>query len=505
MKVLLTTLNSKYIHSNLALKYLYVAAGEKQSAISLKEFTINNEADYVFSELVRGDYDVICFSCYIWNRDFILYLSENVKKAKPQVRIALGGPEVSFETRQLMEENEAIDFVMSGEGEGVFPFFLEELEKETPDYSNVLGLTYRQGGKIHVNSAAKPVRFDLIPFPYQYLISEADKVMYYESSRGCPYSCSYCLSSLDKKIRALSMDRVKTDLSYFIYKKVKQVKFIDRTFNYDKERCVEILCYLMENDNGFTNFHFELCGDLIDEPLLQLMENVRAGLFQFEIGVQSTNPKALNSCNRNSDFDRLAMNVKQLRDFGTVHLHLDLIAGLPYEDYDSFRTSFNDVYFLNAQQLQLGFLKLLKGTAIREFCGEHEYIFRRKPPYEVISNRYLSAENLVRLKMIESVLDLYFNRGGFEDTLEFAVKELSESPFDFYEEFADFYYSNGYQHRSHKKEDLYRILYLYGQWKDSFLPGTKEKLKNLLEWDMHRTLNPDAVKKFKKKGWEVTL
>ncbi|WP_324824638.1 B12-binding domain-containing radical SAM protein [Sinanaerobacter sp. ZZT-01] len=505
MKVLLTTLNSKYIHSNLALKYLYVVSQEKQPSVAIKEFTINNEDDYIYSELVREDYDIICFSCYIWNRERILYLIENLRKAKPQVRILLGGPEVSFDPAQIMKENESVDFIISGEGEESFPLFLDELEKEKPEFSNIKGLSYREDEAVIVNAPAPLVQFELIPFPYLFLMDESDKVLYYESSRGCPFSCSYCLSSIEKKIRALPLDRVKTDLSYFIYKKVKQVKFIDRTFNYDKVRCIEILRYLMENDNGVTNFHFELCGDLIDDALLGLMENVRPGLFQFEIGVQSTNDQVLKSCNRSSNFDRLAESVKQLRDFGTVHLHLDLIAGLPHEDYNSFRKSFNEVYSLNAHQLQLGFLKLLKGTAIRLHAEEHNYIFRSKAPYEVISNHYLSASSLVQLKMIEKVLDLYFNRGGFEDSLDFAVKEFSDSPFDFYEEFSQFYYLKGYQHRSHKKEDLYRIFYYYGQWKEKSMDGIAEKLKNLLEWDMHRTLNPDAVKKFKKKGWDVTL
>ncbi|WP_206460532.1 B12-binding domain-containing radical SAM protein [Anaerovorax sp. IOR16] len=272
MKVLLTTLNSKYIHSNLALKYLYVVSQEKQPSITIKEFTINNDDDYIFSELIREDYDIICFSCYIWNRERILYLTENVKKAKPQVRILLGGPEVSFDPTQLMMENESIDFIISGEGEEIFPVFLDEIVKETPDFSTILGLTYRSNDKVFANSPAPPVQFELVPFPYLFLMNESDKVLYYESSRGCPFSCSYCLSSLEKSIRALPMDRVKTDLSYFIYKKVKQVKFIDRTFNYDKERCIEILRYLMETDNGITNFHFELCGDLIDDALLELME-----------------------------------------------------------------------------------------------------------------------------------------------------------------------------------------------------------------------------------------
>ena len=327
--------------------------------------------------------------------------------------------------------------------------------------------------------------------------------MYYESSRGCPHHCSYCLSSIDKKVRALSMERVKSDLSYFIFKRVKQVKFIDRTFNFDTRRCLEIIRYLIISDNGVTNFHLELCGDLIDEEMMRALREARPGLFQFEIGVQSTNERVLSACSRSTDFAKLSENVSRLKKMGNIHLHLDLIAGLPYEDYESFRESFNDVYSMGAHQLQLGFLKILKGAPIRDQVEEHGFVYREKAPYEIISSKYISSLDLIRLKKIENLLDLYYNRGGFEETVSFAVQNLAESPFDFYEELADYYYLKGFQHKSHKKEDLYRIFLQYAGWKERYIPDINQKIKELLIRDMEKTLNSEAVKKFERKGWDI--
>lgn len=503
MKILLTTLNSKYVHSNLALKYLYASAENSRNSIDILEFTINNEEDYIYTELLRKSYDIICFSCYIWNVDKTLHLAENLKKAKPELKILLGGPEVSYDVIPFMSQHKFIDFIISGEGEAAFSELAEALLSDTQEYEKIRGLTYRMFGKIYVNPPAPLLSFETIPFPYLNLVCEEDKVMYYESSRGCPFQCSYCLSSVERKVRTLSMERVKSDLGYFIYKRVKQVKFIDRTFNWDSRRCYEILKYLIACDNGVTNFHFELCGDLLDDELLHLLKRARSGLFQFEIGVQSTNERALRACNRKSDFEKLAENVKRLRELGNIHLHLDLIAGLPYEDYASFRKSFNDVYSLKGHHLQLGFLKLIKGAPLREQVEEHEYVYRGQAPYEIISSKYLPAVSLIRLKKIENLLDLYHNRGGFHHTLNFAITNLAETPFDFYEELADYYYLKGFQHKSHKKEDLYRIFLLYAGWKERFTPNIKDKIKELLILDMQDTLNPDAIKKFERKGWEI--
>lgn len=514
MRILLTTLNSKYVHSSLALKCLYASAQKNRRYLDLKEFTINNDDGYIFTELVRCDYDVVCFSCYIWNIDRIFLLGEKLKLAKPDVKIVVGGPEVSFDTVELMGANKWIDFLMSGEGEGTFNRLVDALIADHQQhsgtgrmdlYQTIRGLSYRKDGRLYVNPAAALLKFSSVPFPYQYLPVERDKVQYYESSRGCPFRCAYCLSCLEKKVRPLPVDRVKSDVSYFIYRKVKQVKFLDRTFNWNPARCLEILSYLAEHDNGITNFHFELCGDLIDEGLISLMRRVRPGLFQFEIGIQSTNEKVLEACNRNRDSRKLFHMVERLIACQTAEVHLDLIAGLPHEDFFSFRRSFNGVYRLRPHMLQLGFLKLLKGTPLRAEASRYGYVYDSRAPYEVISNRYLSAAGVARLKMIEHVVDLYYNRKGFEQSLEFSVRCLGDTAFDFFEEFAIFFYLKGFRDRSHSKENLYRIFYQYGQWKNRKDLGSAEELPQLLLSDMERTLNPDAVKKFQKKGWELEL
>ena len=510
MKILLTTLNSKYVHSNLALKYLYAVAQPWSDHVELKEYTINNTSDYVFGELIRGDYDVICFSCYIWNIRQICDLVENLKKARPKVKIALGGPEVSFETEAFLKEHDWADFILMGEGEGVFKHFLEELFTDTPDFAAVDGLAWRKlddenceaAAKIMVNSPAAALPMNEIPFPYEYLPAEDDKVLYYESSRGCPFRCAYCLSSVDKTIRALPLERVKEELSYFIYKKVKQVKFIDRTFNYDLERSKEIFRYLIERDNGVTNFHFEICGDLIDEEMLELLKTARPGLFQFEIGVQSTNRQVLKNCGRGGDFGKLSWTVEAIRDMGNIHLHLDLIAGLPGEDFRSFRTSFNDVYRLKPDALQLGFLKVLKGSPMMAMAEEFGIVWRRQAPYETLFTKDIGAEELVRLKMIEELLDLYWNRGGFAHTINFMTDVEFDEPFDFYDTFAKYYFAEGHHHKSHKKEDLYRILDAFGASLDE--GDAAEDVRTLLMKDMQETLNPEAIKKFEKKGWELS-
>ena len=498
MRILLTTLNSKYVHSNLALKYLYSVAEGSDLDIELFEFTINNDRDYIYTEIVRGGYDYVCFSCYIWNIGKIKDLASDIKKACPEVKILLGGPEVSHETVPFMEENSGADYIIRGEGEYPFFQFCKELVLDENDFSKVSSLTYRENGQILETEDGPLLDMDTIPFPYESLPMEPDKVVYYESSRGCPYHCSYCLSSLEKNIRPLSVERTRRDLGYFLYKKVKQVKFIDRTFNYDKDRAYELWRYLIENDNGVTNFHFEICGELLDDRHFDLLSTARKGLFQFEIGIQSANPDALMAVDRKESVFPILHNVEKLLILGNIHIHVDLIAGLPHEDYKSFARSFNKVYELGADNLQLGFLKLLKGTKIRRQASEFGYVFRAKAPYEVISNQDLSAAELVKLKMIETVLDLYANKGGFEMTLEYILKSSGGNPFRFYEQLADFFFSKGYQHRSHKKEDLYRILLKFAESK-----GLGEGAEVFLTEDLSRTMNFDAVKKFHKKGWEI--
>lgn len=503
MKILLTTLNSKYIHSNLAIKYLYMSALESRRFIDVREFTINNDDDYIYTEIIRGGYNVVCFSCYIWNITKTIYLAENIKKARPDIKILLGGPEVSYDSIEFLRKNKFIDFVIVGEGEEVFKQFCEAVIANNKAYEKINGLLYRSDGKIYVNPPADIQTFETVPFPYSALLPADDRIVYYESVRGCPFNCSYCLSSIEKHVRPLPLDRVKRELLFFVHRRVRQVKFIDRTFNYDIERCNEIIKYLIDNDNGVTNFHFEICAELINETFIELLKSARKGLFQLEIGIQSLNPLTLEAVRRPKNTELLLHNIRRIIAIETVHTHVDLIAGLPFEDYISFVYSFNGVYALGADQFQLGFLKLLKGTALREKKTMYEYVFRDVAPYEVISNRFISADGIARLKMVENVLDLYYNRKGFVRSLEYAIDKFNETAFDFYEEFAYFFYLKGYQNRSHKKEDLYRIFYEYATWKDRSLPGAAEELKNLLTLDMVDTLNPDAIKKFDRKGWEL--
>lgn len=515
MKLLLTTLNSKYVHTNLALKYLYcagkeMAAGDGGGAeIELREFTINNDMNYVYGEIIRGSYDCVCFSCYIWNIEKVLNLTADLKKAQPSMKILLGGPEVSYGRRTLMENCPWIDYIIRGEGEHPFSRFCCKLKESSAwlsegDLPEIPALTYRdENGDICETAQGMLLPMEEVPFPYKELPPEQDKVVYYESSRGCPYRCSYCLSSLDKSIRALPVEDTCRHLGFFLSQKVKQVKFIDRTFNFDLTRAKEIWQYLIEQDNGITNFHFELCGELLDDQAFSLLEKARQGLFQFEIGIQSCNDRTLAAVDRKEQVMPILDNVRRLIAMGNCHVHVDLIAGLPYEDYESFGRSFDLVYGLQADNLQLGFLKLLKGTKIRKETENYDYVFRSRAPYEVIANKYMGAEEMVRLKMIENVLDLYANKGGFEQSLDFLIEKVSDRPFSFFEKFADYFYDQGFQHRSHKKEDLYRILRKFAKYMDQEFSGILEHAEKLISQDLEETMNFDAVKKFYKKGWEI--
>ncbi len=497
MNVLLTSLNSKYVHSNLALKYLYMAGKPYCETLHIREFTINNSRDYVFSELVMGDYDAVCFSCYIWNIEKTIQLASDLKKARPEVRILFGGPEVSYDCGAFMRKHPFVDFLLAGEGERAFAMWCQAFSGALA-YERVPGLTWRGGDTVLENPLAAPIPLERIPFPYGEFACEQDKVIYYEASRGCPFNCSYCISSLDRRVRSLPTERVKSDLQRFAEQKVRQVKFLDRTFNWDRERSLALLGYMMEMDEGVTNFHLEICADLLDDELFASLSRARKGLFQFEIGIQSTNEKTLRAVNRFNSIKKTLENVKKLVALGNSHVHVDLIAGLPFEDYETFQKSFNDVYSLGADNLQLGFLKMLKGTSIRQQAKTYDYAYMEKAPYQVISNCFMNAKELCRLQRIEEVLDLYHNRGGFEQSLPAAICLTEKTAFDFYEAFSSYYYDCGFQHRSHKKEDLYRILYAFGQennWGEAF--------SSLVQQDLEQTMNFDAVKKFKRKGWSI--
>lgn len=497
MRILLTTLNSKYVHSSLALKYLYMAAQNCCQELEVKEFTINNSRDYIFNELVSGHYDAVCFSCYIWNIRQTAELASDLKKAAPRCRILFGGPEVSYDAEAFLEEHPYVDFLIAGEGETAFEKWCRAFNGDG-SYSQVPGLFFRDAAGIFAGPTQEAAAFASIPFPYSSFPCEADKVIYYESARGCPFSCSYCMSSIDRSLRELPVERVKEELSFFLKQEVKQVKFLDRTFNWQPDRSRELFAYLMKHDNGITNFHFEICADLLDEACLELLKDARKGLFQFEIGIQSVNRQTLQAVNRRSDSKAVLQKTKMLIDLGNIHVHVDLIAGLPFEDYASFGRSFDAVYQLGADHFQLGFLKLLKGTPIWQDAASFSYVWMDRPPWQVISNRFICAEELCRLQRIEEILDLYYNRRGFSRSLPWAIRQMNEGPFVFYENFSEYYYDRGFQHRSHKKEDLYRIFYAFGQEKN-----LGQVFTELLLQDLEQTMNFDAVKKFKRKGWNI--
>lgn len=540
MRILLTSLNSKYVHSNLAIRYLFASFiehfGVEKTAIErlsdggfrgrtrtrcrdkiqadcgdeilieMREFTINNSLDYIYSEILRANYDMVCFSCYIWNVEKIKELGETIKKASPKMVIALGGPEVSFNAMKFMNEEPWTDFIMVGEGEDSFPRLCEALISPDLDFKAIGGLTYRKGQKVGRNQHFPAVDFAKVPFPYDYISPDSQKVAYYESTRGCPYGCSYCMSSIEKGVRKKDIETVKRELSYFIDREAMQVKFVDRTFNYDAKRAYELFDFLIEKDNGKTNFHFEICGELLDEDTFTLLEKARPGLFQMEIGIQSTNENTLKAINRVADLKRLRGNIERLVGMKNIHTHVDLIAGLPFEDYKTFANSFDDVYSLGCQMIQLGFLKVLKGTPMYEQVQSHEIIYRSRPPYEVISTKYISPEELVKLKMIENMVDVYYNRGGFSKAVDYLIKALKFKPFMFYENLAMFYYKKGYHHRERKKEDQYNILLRYVEdlLKSGALKADEcEIAKQTILTDAKEYMNPEIFERFQKKGIQI--
>lgn len=461
MKILLTTLNSKHIHTSLALRYLYSYCQNSFPQLTLREFTINQDPDYILGEIYAGNYQVVCFSCYIWNIEATLKLVTNLKKIKPQLIIVLGGPEVSFDPVQTLENNQAIDYIVRGEGEVTFKELLSYLLEGKGKPEEIAGLAYRQGQEIKMTDARPLITpLDQLPFPYteEELARINDKIIYYESSRGCPFCCSYCLSSTVHGVRFFSLERVKKDLQHFLKAKVKQVKFVDRTFNAKKSHFLEIMRFLQEQDNGYTNFHFEITAELLDQETLDFLAQVREGLFQFEIGVQTTNPDTLKAIRRPANFAKLKAAVEKLSSYKNIHLHLDLIAGLPYEDYASFKKSFNDVYALKPQHLQLGFLKLLKGSPIREEKELHGYIHKEEPPYEVLASKYLSYQELLRLKRMEELLERYYNSGHFTYSLDYLMANFYAEPAQFYEDLSLFWEHHGLHHLAHSTTELYALL-----------------------------------------------
>ena len=475
MKILLTAINAKYIHSNLAVYSLKAFAEEYKENVEIAEFTINNQPDYILEEIYKRKPDVLMFSCYIWNLSMIEEVMREFHKLCPNVPIWLGGPEASFETESFLKAHPEVDGVMKGEGEETFRELCEYYAAKTSgeevkkELREILGITFREKNSEEETFVDTPWRaimdMSTLPFSYDKMADFSNRIIYYESSRGCPFSCSYCLSSVDKKLRFRNLDLVKEELQFFIDQKVPQVKFVDRTFNCHHEHAMEIWRYIHEHDNGVTNFHFEVSADLINEAELDLMAQMRPGLIQLEIGVQSTNEVTIKEIKRTMKLERLKEIVEKVKSFGNIHQHLDLIAGLPYEDYNTFRKSFDEIYALKPNQLQMGFLKVLKGSYMFEHAKKYEILYHDNPPYEVLSTKWLSYDDVLKMKRIEEMLEVYYNSGQFEITMQVLGAHF-DSAFDMFQKLGDFYEENGYFGMSHSRIKRCEILmdFLAKEW-----------------------------------------
>ena len=475
MNIALVAINAKYIHSSLAAYSLYAYLSEEEKRhVQVMEFTVNQSEEFIVSELFRTNPDVLAFSCYIWNIHMVISLVETFKKILPNVPIIVGGPEASYEYQELITQG--ADIVVRGEGEEPFKKLVQSFICGTPNTDTILEST-------------KPLPLESIPFPYNHdFTTLQNRIIYYETSRGCVNRCGYCLSSATEGVRFLPWERVNSDLDKFLNAKIKQVKFIDRTFNCNKQHTIKIWQYLIQNDNGITNFHFEIAGEQLDNEMLNLLSNARKGLFQFEIGVQSTNPKTLEEISRRTNTALLFENVRKLKAFGNIHLHLDLIVGLPYEDYSSFANSFNEVFACSVScssltyphKLQVGFLKLLKGSRLRQDAGKYGIEYKKNAPYSVLKTNFISFAEVNMLHKIEHMVETFYNATGFYSTVRYMLAN-SATPFDFFHALANYWEDTNHHTVSHKKISMYSFLHKFGQ---AFFPDKLHTLCELLKYDM---------------------
>jgi radical SAM superfamily enzyme YgiQ (UPF0313 family) len=499
MKVVLAALNAKYIHMSLALRYLKAYSG-REFDIDIAEYTIKDPALDVAADLHRRRPDVVGFSCYIWNIEETIRIARIVKKVLPQTVIVLGGPEVSYDTSHWMERVPEADFIVMGEGEETFHHLLQELAGGGR-FHFVFGVAWRKNGEIIINPPRPKLDLNTIPSPHRFPEDVPDlhkRVVYFETSRGCPFSCQFCLSSIEVGVRYFDLERTKRDLMYLIRSGAKLIKFVDRTFNIRRDYALEVFRFLIEN-HGDAVFQFEITADIMRPEVLQfLTEHAPPGIFRFEIGVQSTNDVTNELIQRRQNFAKLSRTVRLIKESGKIAQHLDLIAGLPEEDYDSFRKTFNDVFALRPEELQLGFLKMLRGTGLRRDADKYGYIYMDDPPYEILGNRVLPYEDLARIKRVEDVLEKYWNAHRLDRTIEFLLRHEFPSPFDFFQEFGDYWEERGWQKIGHQLEDLFVRLREFLSGKHVRHPRVIEGLMKLDYFMGHRH-------KPRKVWWEFSL
>lgn len=499
MKVVLSTLNAKYIHTSLALRYLK-AFSEKDFDIDIVEYTIKDPAMNIVSDLYQKKPDILGFSCYIWNIEETITVISMMKKINPELIVVLGGPEVSYDTEYWMNRLPDVDYIVMGEGEETFHHLLQELSGDRKMYS-VFGAAYRKNDKVIINPPRPKLQLDDIPSPHRFaedVPSLANRVVYFETSRGCPFSCQFCLSSIEVGVRYFDMERTKSDLLYLIDSGAKLIKFVDRTFNIKRDYAMEIFEFLIQNHRG-TVFQFEITADIMRPEVLDyLAKNAPPGIFRFEIGVQSTNDLTNNLVKRRQNFTKLTRTVNMVKESGKIDQHLDLIAGLPEEDYNSFRKTFNDVFELGPEELQLGFLKMLRGTGMRADAEKYGYKYMDHAPYEILGNDILPFTDLIRIKRVEDVLEKYWNAHRMDHTVNYLIREEFPSAFDFFQQFGDFWESQGWQKIGHQLEDLFTRL-------RAFLIQRETKKLNVIEGLMKLDYFLNHKYKPRKIWWEFKL
>ncbi len=494
MNVNLIGINCKYIHTNLAIRSLKKycdVSGNISSNINLFEYTINNNLDDILEDIYANKADVIGFSVYLWNVEIIKNIICELKKVCPNTKILVGGPEVSYYSIKEFEDLGA-DFLIKRYGEKTFYELLHNLDNNQP-LNTMKSFMYKDGEVVYNNSEINFANLEDIPFVYDDCLDDFEnKIIYYEASRGCPYSCQYCLSSVEEGLYILPLERVFSDITFFLNNRVMQVKFCDRTFNANKNYAKNIWKFLIENDNNYTNFHFELSAEIIDQEMLDILSTAREGLIQFEIGIQSTNQQTLNEVARSINTESIFKNVRILNDLGNIHLHTDLIVGLPHEDFESFKKSFNDVYSLKAEQLQVGFLKLLKGSALRDNAPFHNMLYKSYAPYEILSNKWLSYDEILTLKAVENMVETFYNSRSFITTVDYFVY-MYPTAFDFFLELSNYYKENDLQKFSHKKVKLYEHLFNFATYKNFDLAVVKNFIKYDILSKENLTILPDYL------------
>ena len=479
MKFVLVGINSKYIHTNLAIRYLR-ALGREETVI--REYTINQKLDDIYGSLLEEEAQVYGFSTYIWNLDQVLQVASDLKKVRPQAKIVLGGPEVSFETEDLMEKNPQIDHVLLGEGEVSFPAY-QEYCLGIREIHQVPNLVYREGQTLMRTQEAPLLDLEDLPDPYLEEEDLSNRIAYLESSRGCPFRCAFCLSSVLGPVRFVDQDRVFDQIRRLLSYGVKQIKFVDRTFNADEDKAFALMDFIQSLKLENFNFHFEATAHLMSQKMISYFKDTPKGLFQLELGIQSTNPETLKAIRRTMDFEKLTEVVGKIQGFGTTHQHVDLILGLPYEGLEEFEKSFNDSYSLGAEKIQVGFLKLLKGSHLRNKAQDYGLIYRDRPPYEILATPWLSAQEVQDLKIFEDMVDKFHNEKYFEKTNAYLMKALNLNPYQYFRSLAAYYKAQGHHLVHHQRKDLYGILYAYGE--NQGLKGKDLKAKVFLDYRLH--------------------